>query len=94
MKVEKCLKVKFHPNVKDNLPYQCNGFALIKDGPIGFYKNINTDFKGVVFKDNIGNVTYFDVTYNIVQSFNENVWGYDNFVYQPQMNCLKIVSDS
>ena len=91
MRNNKTATFKFEPtNSKDNLPFQCNGYSITAKGPVGFYKNLNTAFKGIIFKDQMNNVTYFDIDYGLIKTFNESVWGNDQFVFQPQMKCLKI----
>jgi hypothetical protein len=80
------------PTINLNLPYQCNGSSIEK-GPVGFYKNINTIYQGLIFKDTTGNITYFDIASNCVYPFDVAVWGRDNFVYVPNVN-LNISSDS
>lgn len=91
MRNNKTATFKFEPtNSKDNLPFQCNGYSIADKGPVGFYKNLNTAFKGIIFKDQMNNVTYFDIDYGLIKTFNESVWGNDQFVFQPQMKCLKI----
>ena len=95
MRNNKTATFKFEPtNSKDNLPYQCNGYSIADNGPVGFYKNLNATYKGVIFKDHMNNVTYFDIDYGLIKPFNESVWGNDQFVFQPQMKCLKICASN
>lgn len=83
---------KFNKVDADNLPFQCLGVDIKEKGPVGFYKNNDDAYNGVIFKDNNGNLTYFDVTHNAVYPFNDVIWGHDTFIFQPQMTSLKIVA--
>lgn len=93
----KSITINFPPriaNAKDNLPLQYNAEDIAQNGPVGFYRNINTLFNGIVFRDVQGNLTYFDTILGIISPFDRESWSGDMFVYQPQMTCLHIKCDS
>lgn len=94
MRNNKTATFKFEHNSADNLPLQCIGYDIKDKGPVGFYKNLNKAFKGVIFRDQMGNITYFDIDYGLIKPFNNLVWGNDQFVFQPQMKCLKICANN
>ena len=94
---KKSVTLRFPPlpiNTKQNLPLQYRGFEISQNGPVGFYRNIDKLYTGIVFRDVQGNVTYLDVLVGIIKPFDESIWADSIFVYQPQMTCLHIKSDS
>jgi len=93
----KSITINFPPrieNAKDNLPLQYKAEDIAENGPVGFYRNINTVFNGIVFRDVQGNLTYFDTTLGIISAFDREAWTGDMFIYQPQLTCLHIKCDA
>ena len=89
----KSVTVNFPPvpsNAKQNLPLQYKGSDISERGPIGFYRNIDKLYTGLVFRDVQGNVTYIDVDVGVIKNFDANFWADNFFVFQPQLTCLHI----
>jgi len=61
------------------------------NAPVGFYRNSNKSFKGIVFRDCNGNCTYFDRTHGVVYDFDHVVWTDTIFNFIPEMTNLSIV---
>ena len=93
----KSITVNFPPrnvNAVDNLPLQHKAEDIAKNGPVGFYRNVNAVFTGILFRDVQGNLTYIDTTLGIISAFDTEAWTGDMFVYQPQLTCLHIKCDN
>ena len=53
--------------------------------PVGFFRNVNKGFKGIVFRDINGNCTYFDRTHGLVYTFEKEVWSEATFTFIYEM---------
>lgn len=58
--------------------------------PVGFFRNTNKSFKGIVFRDVNGNCTYFDRTHGLVYPMTSEVWCETTFNFIPEMKSLSI----
>lgn len=58
--------------------------------PVGFFRNANKSYKGVVFRDCNGNCTYFDRTHGLVYAFEREVWSETIFNFIPEMKSMSI----
>lgn len=58
--------------------------------PVGFFRNANTTYKGIVFRDNGGNCTYFDRTHNLVYPFDKAIWNETVFHLIPEMKSFTV----
>ena len=97
MKSNKSATINFKSlsdDLKESLPLQFKGYEISDKGPVGFYRNINKVFTGIIFRDIKGNLTYFDVSMSTVSCFDTSFWADDLFIYQPQMTCLHIRCDT
>ena len=53
--------------------------------PVGFYKNTDTSYHGLIFVDQSVNATYFDRTHNMIYSMELEVWKEATFEFQPKI---------
>lgn len=53
--------------------------------PVGFYKNTDTSYHGLIFVDQAVNATYFDRTHNMIYNMELEVWKEATFEFQPQI---------
>jgi hypothetical protein len=60
------------------------------NAPVGFYRNANTSYKGIVFRDCNGNCTYFDRTHGLVYAFERDVWFEAIFNFIPEMKSMSM----
>lgn len=77
-----------------------NGLDLYRDytgddlfqryAPVGFYRNADTTYKGIVFRDANGNCTYFDRTHGMVYPFDREVWKHAMFNFIPDMESITV----
>lgn len=58
--------------------------------PVGFFRNANKSYKGVVFRDCNGNCTYFDRTHGLVYALEREVWSETIFNFIPEMKSMSI----
>ena len=59
--------------------------------PIGFYTNVGaTAFSGIVFRDRVGNCTYFDRAHGCVYELDKNVWKNAMFTWQYTMSSISV----
>ena len=58
--------------------------------PVGFFRNANKSYKGVVFRDCNGNCTYFDRTHGLVYALEREVWSETIFHFIPEMQSMSI----
>lgn len=58
--------------------------------PVGFFRNANKGFKGIVFRDVNGNCTYFDRTHGLVYAFEREVWSEATFNFIPEMKSFTV----
>ena len=58
--------------------------------PVGFFRNTNKSFKGIVFRDVNGNCTYFDRTHGLVYAFEREVWSESTFNFIPEMKSFTV----
>jgi hypothetical protein len=61
-----------------------------KHVPAGFYRNVDKSYKGIVFRDNSGNCTYFDRTHNLVYPLEKDIWNETVFHLIPDMESFTI----
>jgi len=59
--------------------------------PVGFYRNTDESFLGIVFRDINGNCTYFDRTHGMVYEMELEVWEHSMFTFLPNMKSLSIL---
>ena len=52
---------------------------------MGFYKNTDTSYHGLIFVDQAVNATYFDRTHNMIYSMELEVWKEATFEFQPKI---------
>lgn len=93
---KKSITLNFPPRPiesRDNLPIQYRGNEIGDRGPVGFYRNVDKLYTGIVFRDVQGNITYLDIQMGIIKSFDQNIWCDSTFIYQPQLTCLHIKCD-
>lgn len=58
--------------------------------PVGFYKNTDTSYHGLIFVDQAVNATYFDRTHNMIYSMELEVWKEATFEFQPKIKRFTI----
>ena len=58
--------------------------------PVGFFRNTNKGFKGIVFRDVNGNCTYFDRTHGLVYPMTSEVWCEATFNFIPEMKSFTV----
>ena len=58
--------------------------------PVGFFRNTNKGFKGIVFRDVNGNCTYFDRTHGLVYPMTSEVWNEATFNFIPEMKSFTV----
>lgn len=58
--------------------------------PVGFFRNADQSYKGIVFRDYNANCTYFDRTHGLVYSFDIEVWKNARFHFIPEMKSMSI----
>ena len=58
--------------------------------PVGFFRNADQSYKGIVFRDWNGNCTYFDRTHGLVYSFDVEIWKNTCFNFIPEMKSMSI----
>lgn len=58
--------------------------------PVGFFRNANKTYRGIVFRDNGGNCTYFDRTHNLVYPFDKAIWNETVFHLVPEMKSFTV----
>ena len=58
--------------------------------PVGFFRNTNKSFKGIVFRDVSGNCTYFDRTHGLVYPMTREVWCETTFNFIPEMKSFTV----
>ena len=56
------------------------------NAPVGFYKNTNETFKGLILKDRYGTLTYFDIEHSSIYPVDMGVWGQEVFIYCPDIS--------
>ena len=88
------LKIKQN-EVLDLCPSNCYTGAELcstncKHVPAGFFRNANTTYKGIVFRDNSGNCTYFDRTHNLVYPLEKDYWYDTVFHLIPDMESFTV----
>ena len=88
------LKIKQN-EVLDFCPSNCYTGAELcstncKHVPAGFFRNANTTYKGIVFRDNSGNCTYFDRTHNLVYPLEKDIWNDAVFHLIPDMESFTV----
>lgn len=60
------------------------------NAPVGFYRNANESYKGIVFRDINANCTYFDITHGMIYAFDVEIWKNTRFNFIPEMKSLSI----
>jgi len=88
------LKIKQN-EVLDLCPSNCYTGAELcstncKHVPAGFFRNVDKSYKGIVFRDNSGNCTYFDRTHNLVYPFEKDIWNETVFHLIPDMESFTV----
>ena len=88
------LKIKQN-EVLDLCPSNCYTGAELcstncKHVPVGFFRNADTTYKGIVFRDNSGNCTYFDRTHNLVYPLEKDIWNDTVFHLIPDMESFTV----
>jgi hypothetical protein len=58
--------------------------------PVGFYKNTDTSYHGLIFVDQNVNVTYFDRAHNMIYNMELEVWKESTFEFQPKIKRFTI----
>ena len=58
--------------------------------PVGFYKNTDTSYKGLIFVDSNVNATYLDRVHNMIYNMELEVWKNATFEFQPQIKRFTI----
>ncbi len=57
---------------------------------MGFYKNTDTSYHGLIFVDQAVNATYYDRTHNMIYSMELEVWKEATFEFQPKLKRFTI----
>ena len=65
-------------------------YQRLGNAPVGFYRNVNESYKGLVFRDINANCTYFDITHGMVYAFDHEIWKDTIFRFVPEMKSLSI----
>jgi hypothetical protein len=58
--------------------------------PVGFFRNADTTYNGIVFRDSSGNCTYFDRTHNLVYPLEKDIWSDAVFHLIPDMESFTV----
>lgn len=58
--------------------------------PVGFYKNTDTSYHGLIFVDQNANATYFDRAHNMIYNMEFEVWKESTFEFQPKIKRFTI----
>ncbi len=78
-------------SVKSPTPKIYTGDDLLSEkAPVGFYKNVDKTYNGIILVSKYGYCTYFDVNSGVVYSFNGSVWGNNEFVLIPDMKKIEV----
>lgn len=63
---------------------------LDEKAPIGFYRNVDKTYSGIVLVTKCGSCTYFDINSNMVYAFDRITWKNSKFVLIPDMKKIEV----